>query len=172
MPVQNSPLERQTKSQARAQAVLTSTQRVTLDGTPAVPQLRAHLDRGPIMEGAEPSRKAGRGSRRSSSFSGVVGSFPGTSRTIFKGPGEDDEKEESDGTEVVPAPVGPSQGTEGPALAQSNQSVCAYFRSLVSQIVDWVERALINYFREGLASRILDKLASHPSILNGCYRGT
>ncbi|MBW0508715.1 hypothetical protein O181_048430 [Austropuccinia psidii MF-1] len=81
------------------------------------------------MEGAAPSRNEGRGPRRSSSFSGVVGSFPGISRTIFKGPGEDGEEEEensveeeeSDGTEGVPAPVGASQSTGGPTLAQSNQ---------------------------------------------------
>ncbi|MBW0556295.1 hypothetical protein O181_096010 [Austropuccinia psidii MF-1] len=50
--------------------------------------------------------------------------------TIFRGPGEDGEEEEensveeewSDGTESVPAPVGASQGTGGPTLAQSNQS--------------------------------------------------
>ncbi|MBW0562948.1 hypothetical protein O181_102663 [Austropuccinia psidii MF-1] len=94
-----------------------------LDGTPEVPQLRAKLDRGPILEGAAPSRKEGRGPRRSSSFSGVVGRFSGTSRTIFKGPGVEDEEEESDGTEGVPAPVGASQGTERPTLAQSNQPV-------------------------------------------------
>ncbi|MBW0585164.1 hypothetical protein O181_124879, partial [Austropuccinia psidii MF-1] len=73
----------------------------------------------------------GRGPRRSSSFSGVVGGFPGTSRTIFRRPGEDGEEEEedsveeeeSDGTEGVPAPVGESQGTESPTPAQSNQPV-------------------------------------------------
>ncbi|MBW0541591.1 hypothetical protein O181_081306 [Austropuccinia psidii MF-1] len=82
------------------------------------------------MEGAAQSRKEGRGPRRSNSFSGVVGKFPGLSRTIFKGPGEDGEEEEehseegeeSDGTEGVPAPVGASKGTGGPALSQSNQS--------------------------------------------------
>ncbi|MBW0594198.1 hypothetical protein O181_133913, partial [Austropuccinia psidii MF-1] len=102
-----------------------------LDGTPAVSQLRAKLDRGPTLEGAAPSSKEGRVPRRSISFSGVVGRFPGTSRTIFKGPGEDGEEEEensveeegSDGTEGVPAPVEASQGTGGPSLAQSNQPV-------------------------------------------------
>ncbi|MBW0588342.1 hypothetical protein O181_128057, partial [Austropuccinia psidii MF-1] len=39
----------------------------------------------------------------------------------------------------------------------------ADFRSLVSRIGDWGERALIHHFRKGLPSRILDKLASHPS---------
>ncbi|MBW0569870.1 hypothetical protein O181_109585 [Austropuccinia psidii MF-1] len=81
------------------------------------------------MEGAAPSRKEGREPRRSNSFSGVVGGFPGLSRTTFKGPGEDGEEEEensveeegSDGTEGVPAPVGESQGTGWPTLAQSDQ---------------------------------------------------
>ncbi|MBW0491717.1 hypothetical protein O181_031432, partial [Austropuccinia psidii MF-1] len=56
MPVENSPPARPTRSQARAQAALTSTPRVPLNGTPAVPQLSAQLDRGPHTEGAAPSR--------------------------------------------------------------------------------------------------------------------
>ncbi|MBW0567738.1 hypothetical protein O181_107453 [Austropuccinia psidii MF-1] len=119
------------RSQARTQAVLTPTPRAPLDGTQAVSQMRAKLDRGPILEAAEPSRKEGRGPRRSNSFSGVVGGFPGGSRTIFRGPGEEGEEEEensveeedSDGTEGVPPPVGASQGTGGPTLAQSYQPV-------------------------------------------------
>ncbi|MBW0569495.1 hypothetical protein O181_109210 [Austropuccinia psidii MF-1] len=39
----------------------------------------------------------------------------------------------------------------------------ADFRSLVSRIGDWGERALSHHFRKGLASRILDQLAPHPS---------
>ncbi|MBW0548239.1 hypothetical protein O181_087954 [Austropuccinia psidii MF-1] len=39
----------------------------------------------------------------------------------------------------------------------------ADFRILVSRMGDWVERDLIYHFRRGLASRILDQLASHPS---------
>ncbi|MBW0498813.1 hypothetical protein O181_038528 [Austropuccinia psidii MF-1] len=85
----------------------------------------------PNVEGAALSRKEGRVPKRSSSFSGVVGGFPGISRTTIKGPGEDGEEEEenfveeeeSDGTEDVPAPVRESQGTGGPTLAQSNQPV-------------------------------------------------
>ncbi|MBW0484855.1 hypothetical protein O181_024570 [Austropuccinia psidii MF-1] len=131
MPIQHSPPASQTRSQARTQAVLTPTPRAPLDGTPAVPQLRAQLDRGPHMEGAAPSIPEGRGPRRSISFLGVVGRFPGTSRTIFKGPGEDGEEEEensveeeeSDGTAGAPAPVGVPQGTGGPTLAQSDQPV-------------------------------------------------
>ncbi|MBW0468609.1 hypothetical protein O181_008324 [Austropuccinia psidii MF-1] len=52
MPIQHSPPERQTRSQARAQAVLTPAPRAPLDGTPAVPQLRAHLDRRPNCNNA------------------------------------------------------------------------------------------------------------------------
>ncbi|MBW0491202.1 hypothetical protein O181_030917 [Austropuccinia psidii MF-1] len=37
------------------------------------------------------------------------------------------------------------------------------FRSLVSGIGDWVERALIHHFRKGLPAKILHQLASHPS---------
>ncbi|MBW0518746.1 hypothetical protein O181_058461 [Austropuccinia psidii MF-1] len=95
-----------------------------------ISQLRAQLDRGPHIEVAEPSRKEGRGPRRSNSFSAVVGRFPGLARTTFKGPGEDGEEEEensveeewSDDTEGVPAPVRASQRTGGQTLAQSNQS--------------------------------------------------
>ncbi|MBW0543395.1 hypothetical protein O181_083110 [Austropuccinia psidii MF-1] len=38
----------------------------------------------------------------------------------------------------------------------------ANFRSFLSKIGDWGERALIHHFRKGLPSRILDQLASHP----------
>ncbi|MBW0567438.1 hypothetical protein O181_107153 [Austropuccinia psidii MF-1] len=99
MPIQHSPAARKTRSQARTQTVLTPTPRAPLDGTPAVPQLRAQLDRGPRMEGAAPSRMEGRRPRISSSFSGVVGGFPGTSRTIVKGPGEDGEEEAENSVE-------------------------------------------------------------------------
>ncbi|MBW0474789.1 hypothetical protein O181_014504 [Austropuccinia psidii MF-1] len=100
MPVQHSPPVRQTRSQARAQAVLTPTPRAPLDGTPEVSQLRASLDRGPHLEGEAPSIQEGRGPRRSSSFSGVVGSFPRLSWTTFKGLGEDGEEEEEEENSV------------------------------------------------------------------------
>ncbi|MBW0582723.1 hypothetical protein O181_122438 [Austropuccinia psidii MF-1] len=103
MPLQHLPPARQTRSQARAQALLTNTSRVPLDGTPAVPPLKAQLDRGPIKEGAAPSSKEVRVPIRSNAFSGVVGSFPGISRTTFRGTGED--------------------GTRGPTTSQSDQPV-------------------------------------------------
>ncbi|MBW0461848.1 hypothetical protein O181_001563 [Austropuccinia psidii MF-1] len=83
MPVQHLHPARKTRSQARAQAVLTPTPRAPLDGTSAVPQLRAHLDRGPIVEGEEPFTKEGRGPRRSSSPPGVVGSFQAFQRSCL-----------------------------------------------------------------------------------------
>ncbi|MBW0573113.1 hypothetical protein O181_112828, partial [Austropuccinia psidii MF-1] len=38
----------------------------------------------------------------------------------------------------------------------------ADFRSLMSRIGNWVERAYIHVYRRGLASRLLDQLASYP----------
>ncbi|MBW0572271.1 hypothetical protein O181_111986 [Austropuccinia psidii MF-1] len=65
------------------------------------------------MEGVPPCIQEEMGTRRSNSFSVVVGPFPGNSRTTLKGRGKDGKKEEnsvkeeeSDGTEAVPAPVG------------------------------------------------------------------
>ncbi|MBW0583489.1 hypothetical protein O181_123204 [Austropuccinia psidii MF-1] len=57
MPIEHSPPARQTRSQARAQAALTTASRVPLDGTPEVPQLRAQLDRGPRMEGRKRAKQ-------------------------------------------------------------------------------------------------------------------
>ncbi|MBW0476551.1 hypothetical protein O181_016266 [Austropuccinia psidii MF-1] len=68
MPIQYSFPARQNRSQVRPQAVLTPNARAPLDGTQAVPQLSAQLDRGPHMEGAAPSRKEGRAPRRSNLF--------------------------------------------------------------------------------------------------------
>ncbi|MBW0498010.1 hypothetical protein O181_037725 [Austropuccinia psidii MF-1] len=45
MAIQHLPPERQTRSQARAQAVLTPTPRAPIDRTPAVPQLRIQFGR-------------------------------------------------------------------------------------------------------------------------------
>ncbi|MBW0525490.1 hypothetical protein O181_065205 [Austropuccinia psidii MF-1] len=41
----------------------------------------------------------------------------------------------------------------------------ANFRSLVSRVAPWVERALIHHLRKGLPSRILDQLAFHPFLI-------
>ncbi|MBW0507823.1 hypothetical protein O181_047538 [Austropuccinia psidii MF-1] len=72
MPVQHSPPAKKTRSK-KIPAVLTPTARAPLDCTPSVHQLSANLDRGPPMEGAAPSRRGGIKSRRSGSFSGLLG---------------------------------------------------------------------------------------------------
>ncbi|MBW0569607.1 hypothetical protein O181_109322 [Austropuccinia psidii MF-1] len=152
MPIQHLPPARQTRSQARTQAVLTPTPRAPLDCTPAVHQLRAQLDRGPIREGAAPSRKEGRGPRISSSFSGVASRFPGLSRANLKAPGEDDEEEEeniveeedSEGTEAAPAPVGAPQGTARPTLAQSDQPVSHQYELSLLAIMQQMTQIMAN----------------------------
>ncbi|MBW0572216.1 hypothetical protein O181_111931 [Austropuccinia psidii MF-1] len=40
------------------------------------------------------------------------------------------------------------------------------FRSLMSTIVDWGERAYIHVYRRGLESRLLDQFSSHPGNLD------
>ncbi|MBW0572908.1 hypothetical protein O181_112623 [Austropuccinia psidii MF-1] len=148
MPLQHSPPARKTRSQA----VLTPTPRPPLDGTPAVPPLKAQLDRGPIKEGAALSRKEGRVPRRYNSILGVVGRFPGMSRTTFKGPGEDGEEEEensveeeeSDGTEAAPACVGASEGTSRPTIAQSDQPVSHQTEQSLWAIMQQITQIMAN----------------------------
>ncbi|MBW0546169.1 hypothetical protein O181_085884 [Austropuccinia psidii MF-1] len=67
MPVQLSPPARETISHSRTKAFFTPKPRVCLNGTPAVTQLRTHSDR------EAPSRKEGRGPRRSNQFPRLVG---------------------------------------------------------------------------------------------------
>ncbi|MBW0513384.1 hypothetical protein O181_053099 [Austropuccinia psidii MF-1] len=106
------------------------------------------------MEREEPSRKEGRGPRRSNSFSGVVGSFPGISRTTLKGAGEDDaeedkddsvEAEESESTEATPTPVGVSQGTGGPTLAQSSQPISHQYEPSLLAIMQQMTQIMTNH---------------------------
>ncbi|MBW0472234.1 hypothetical protein O181_011949 [Austropuccinia psidii MF-1] len=59
MPIQHSPPETQTRYQVRTEAVLTPIPRAPLGGTPAVSQLRAHVNRGPFMEDKAPFKKEG-----------------------------------------------------------------------------------------------------------------
>ncbi|MBW0480195.1 hypothetical protein O181_019910 [Austropuccinia psidii MF-1] len=181
MPFQHSPPARHTRSQARAQSVLTSTPRVPLDGTPAVPQLKTQLDREPHLGGAAPSTKEGRGTRRSSSFSGVVGRFPRLSRTTFKGPGEDgEEKEENSveekesyGTEGVPAPVVPSQGIGGPNLAQSDQPFSNQSEPSLSAIMQKMTQIMANLQAASSYESLIPPAFKTPSMkASECFDGT
>ncbi|MBW0524991.1 hypothetical protein O181_064706 [Austropuccinia psidii MF-1] len=96
MTVQNSPPAKNTRSQ-RNSPVLDPTARAPFDCTPSVHQLSANLDRGQPMQGEAPSRRGGMKSRRSRSFSGLLGSYPGISEGARAKLGEvkDEEGEES-----------------------------------------------------------------------------
>ncbi|MBW0482819.1 hypothetical protein O181_022534 [Austropuccinia psidii MF-1] len=171
----------QTRSQGRAPDVITPTPRAPLDGTPAVPQLKAHLDRGPNVEGEAPSRKERRAPRRSSSFSRVVGRFPGLLRTTLKGTGEDGkeedknsvEEEESDGTEGVPDPVGSSQGTGGPTLAQSNKPVSHQSEPSLLAIMQKMTQVTANLQAASCSEASRKPAFKTPSIkATECFDGT
>ncbi|MBW0555179.1 hypothetical protein O181_094894 [Austropuccinia psidii MF-1] len=148
IPIHHSPPERQRRSQARSQAVLTPTPRAPLDGTPAVPQLRAKLDRGPILEGEPPSRKEGRG------------------------PGEHGEEEEqysveeeaSDGTEGVPAPLGASQGTAVPTLTRSNQPFSHHSEPLLLAIMQQMTQIMANLQEDASSEESRTPAFKNPSM--------
>ncbi|MBW0528810.1 hypothetical protein O181_068525 [Austropuccinia psidii MF-1] len=74
MPVQNSPPPAKKTRSQRSQSVLAPTERDPLEYTPSVHQLSVNLDRGP------PFRRGGIESRRSRSFSGLMGGYPGLSQ--------------------------------------------------------------------------------------------
>ncbi|MBW0476691.1 hypothetical protein O181_016406 [Austropuccinia psidii MF-1] len=84
MPVQNSPPAKNTISQ-RNPAFLTPTARVPLDCTPSAHQLSETLERGPPMEGVAPSIRGAMKSRRSRSFSGLLGGYPGMFEEVPQG---------------------------------------------------------------------------------------
>ncbi|MBW0581877.1 hypothetical protein O181_121592 [Austropuccinia psidii MF-1] len=116
MPVQHSPPGNNTRSQGN-RAVLTPTERVPLDHTPSVHQLSSNLDR------AAPSRRGVMKSRRSSSFSGLLGGYPGMSEVAraILGEAEYEEWEDSEETEVETALAGAPEASEAANLAHSNQ---------------------------------------------------
>ncbi|MBW0492596.1 hypothetical protein O181_032311 [Austropuccinia psidii MF-1] len=152
----------QTRSQARTQAVLTPTPRAPLDGTPAVSQLRAKLDRGPTLEGEAPSRKEGRRLRRSS-------------------PGKDGEEEEensveekeSDGTEGVPAPVEAPQGTRRPTIAQSNQPVSHQSEPSLLAIMHQMTQNMANFQAASSSEASRPQAFKTPSMkAPECFDGT
>ncbi|MBW0579879.1 hypothetical protein O181_119594, partial [Austropuccinia psidii MF-1] len=146
--------------QDRAQAVLTPTPRAPLDGTPAVPQLRAQLNREPRMEGAAPSIQEGRGPRRSNSFSEVE------EQTSVA-------EEECDGTEVVPAPVGASQVTGGLALAQSDQPVSHKSEASLLTIMQQMTQIMANIQTGSSSESSRPPALKNPSMkAPECFDGT
>ncbi|MBW0568254.1 hypothetical protein O181_107969 [Austropuccinia psidii MF-1] len=128
MPVQHSPPAKNTRSQ-RNPAVLTPTARVPLERIPSAHQLSENLDRGPPMEEEAPSRREGMKSRRSRSFSGLLGGYPGISEgaRATLGEAEDEEGEEyveeedSEEAEVATSLAGVPEVSAAANLTHSNQ---------------------------------------------------
>ncbi|MBW0517663.1 hypothetical protein O181_057378 [Austropuccinia psidii MF-1] len=143
MAVQHSPPAKNTISQ-RNPAVLTATERVLLDLTPSVHQLSANLDRGPPMEGAAPSRRGVMKSRKSRSFSGLLGGYSGMSEGARERVGEveDEEGEESVGeedsgeTEVEDALANAPEVPQGSNLAPTNQPLVSQSNSSPLKIME------------------------------------
>ncbi|MBW0507800.1 hypothetical protein O181_047515 [Austropuccinia psidii MF-1] len=75
------------------------------------------------MEGAAPSRRGGMKSRRSRSFSGLLGGYPSISQGCRSrsGEAEDKEGEESEETEVSDSLAGAPEASEASNIAHSNQ---------------------------------------------------
>ncbi|MBW0560681.1 hypothetical protein O181_100396 [Austropuccinia psidii MF-1] len=116
MPVQHSPPAKNTRSQ-RSPAVLTPTESVPLDCTPSFYQLSANLDRGP-----PPYRRGGMKSRRSRSFSGLLGGYPGMYEGARERLGEaKNEEGKYEETEVETALKGAPEASEAEILAPTNQ---------------------------------------------------
>ncbi|MBW0481349.1 hypothetical protein O181_021064 [Austropuccinia psidii MF-1] len=242
MLIQQSPPERQTRSQERAQAVLTPTPRAPLDSTPAVPQLRAQFGRrSTIQEGRKRAKRIkfffrstnysdyGQDSEASRTpafntpsvkaaecFDGTqpfkVTSFIQYCQLIFYNDLENfsqDRKKVLHATSTLigraakwiepylcnltnqdqsyllhswnffesqlftlfgdPNEVRKAEAELDSLTMEEGGHVSLYiadFRSLVSRIGVWIERALIHHFRKVLPYRLLNKLAFHPSRLD------
>ncbi|MBW0568225.1 hypothetical protein O181_107940 [Austropuccinia psidii MF-1] len=143
MPVQHRPPAKNTRSQ-RNTAVLTPTARVPFDRTPSVHQLSANLDRGPPMEGAEPSRRWGMKSRRSRSFSVLLGGYPGISEDSRARLGEDKEEEgeesveeeDSGEAEVADALANAPEVPQGSNLAPTNPHLVSQYDPSLLMIME------------------------------------
>ncbi|MBW0472023.1 hypothetical protein O181_011738 [Austropuccinia psidii MF-1] len=164
IPIQHSPPARQTRSQARPQAVLTPTPRAPLDSTPAVSQLRAKLDRGPIF-GKSSTIQEGRKRAQKIKF-------------IFRSNGEAEEEysveeKESDGTEGVPAPVGASQGTGGLTLAHSNKPVSHQSEQSLLAIMHQMTQIMANVHAASSSEASRPPALKTPSMkAPECFHGT
>ncbi|MBW0497109.1 hypothetical protein O181_036824 [Austropuccinia psidii MF-1] len=171
MPVQHSPPAKNTRSQ-RNPAVLTPTARVPLDRTPSVHQLSANLDRGPPMEGAAPSRRGGMKSRRSRSFSGLLGGYPGMSEgararlgEVEDEEGEESVEEEDSGeTEVADALENAPEVPQGSNIAFSSQPLVSQAEPSLLKMMEQMTQFRGNSLKKLLPGTITKPLLSrlHP----------
>ncbi|MBW0478584.1 hypothetical protein O181_018299 [Austropuccinia psidii MF-1] len=105
------------------------------------------------MEGAAPPRNEGRGPRRSSSFSAVVGGFPRLSRTTLKGTGED--------------------GTGGPTLAQYYHPVSYQSESSLLAIMQQMTQIMANFQADSVSESSRPPAFKTPSMkAPECFDGT
>ncbi|MBW0565260.1 hypothetical protein O181_104975 [Austropuccinia psidii MF-1] len=98
-----------------------------------------------------------------------------------QGPGEDGEEEEvnsveeegSDGTEGVPAPVGESQGTGGPALSQSNQPASHHSEPSLLAIIQKMNQIMANIEKASSSGASRPPAFKTPSMkAPECFDGT
>ncbi|MBW0472290.1 hypothetical protein O181_012005 [Austropuccinia psidii MF-1] len=145
MSVQHSPPAKNTRSQ-RHQAVLTTTASAHLYHTPSVHSLSANLDRGPPIEGEEPSRRGGMKSRRSRSFSGFLGGYSrisqGPRSILWEAEAQEAEEsvedEEAEETKVAASLAGAPEGSEGTNLALSKQPLVSQAEPNISKIMEQI----------------------------------
>ncbi|MBW0466946.1 hypothetical protein O181_006661 [Austropuccinia psidii MF-1] len=94
-------------------------------------------------------------------------------QTTFKGPGEDGEDEESDDTEGVPAPVGASQGTSGPTLAQLNQPVSHQSEPSLLAIMKKMTQSMANLQAASSSESLIPQAFKTPSMkAQKCFDAT
>ncbi|MBW0472919.1 hypothetical protein O181_012634 [Austropuccinia psidii MF-1] len=125
-------------------AVLTPTERVTLACTPSVHQLSENLDRGPPMEGEAPSRRGVMKSRRSISFCGPLGGYPGMFEGARARLGEAEvedgqgsvEEEDYGETEVADALENVPEVPQGSNLAPTDQYLVSQSDPSLLKIVE------------------------------------
>ncbi|MBW0578224.1 hypothetical protein O181_117939 [Austropuccinia psidii MF-1] len=142
MPVQNSPPAKKARFQ-RNPAVLTPTERVPLYHTPSVHQLSANLDRGHPIEEEAPSR-------RSRSFSGLLGGYPGMPEGARARLGEveneegEESVEEEDSGELKVADYLPNapEVPQGSNLALSHQPLVSQTEPSLLEMMDQMTQCM------------------------------
>ncbi|MBW0573762.1 hypothetical protein O181_113477 [Austropuccinia psidii MF-1] len=174
MPVQHSPPEKNTRSQ-KIPAVLTPTARAPLDHTPSVHQLSANLHRGPPMEGAEPLRRTGMKSRRSRSFSGLLGDYPGMSEDararlgdVEDEEGEESVEEENSGeNEVADALKNAPEVPQGSNLALSSQPLVSQTDPSLLKMMEQMTQ-----FMGQLTKAVVPGTIPNPCFQDSIHEGT